>query len=107
MDEKFLKKLLATMKCGMCGHQYQSGNVNILGHKDDLWFLSVFCTACKSQGLVAAVVKEGQVTEVLTDLTPEEQKKLATATPLSSDDLMDMHAFLTDFDGDFLSLFGA
>ena len=107
MDEKFLKKLLATMKCGMCGHQYQSGNVNILGHKDDLWFLSVFCTACKSQGLVAAVVKEGQVTEVPTELTPEEQKKLTSAAPLSSDDLMEMHAFLADFDGDFLSLFRA
>ena len=74
MDEKFLKKLLATMKCGMCGNQYQSGNVNILGHKEDLWFLSVFCPSCKTQGLVAAVVKEGKVTEVLTELTPEEQK---------------------------------
>jgi len=106
MDEKFLKKLLATMKCGMCGNPYQSGNVNILGHKEDLWFLSVFCPSCKSQGLVAAVVKEGKVTEVITELTPEEQKRLSMATPLSSDDLMDMHSFLTDFNGDFGSLFG-
>jgi hypothetical protein len=105
MDEKFLKKLLATMKCSMCGHPYQSGNVNILGHKDDLWFLSVFCPSCKSQGLVAAVVKEGKVTEVLTELTAAEQKRLASAAPLSSDDLMDMHRFLADFDGDFQSLF--
>ncbi len=106
MDEKFLKKLLATMKCGMCGHHYQSGNVNILGRKDDLWFLSVFCPSCRSQGLVAAVVKEGKVTELLTELTPEEQKRLATAGPLTTDDLMDMHSFLRDFDGDFQSLFG-
>ena len=105
MDEKFLKKLLATMKCGMCGNQYQSGNVNILGHKEDLWFLSVFCPSCKTQGLVAAGVKEGKVTEVLTEPTPEEQKKLSMATPLSSDDLMDMHSFLSDFNGDFGSLF--
>lgn len=107
MDERFLKKLLATMKCGMCGNHYQSGNVNILGRKEDLWFLSVFCPSCKSQGLVAAVVKEGKVTEVLTELTPDEQKRLASATPLSSDDLMDMHSFLRDFDGDFRSLFGS
>jgi hypothetical protein len=56
--------------------------------------------------LVAAVVKEGKVTEVLTELTPEEQKKLSLATPPTSDDLMDMHSFLTDFDGNFSSLFG-
>ncbi len=52
------------------------------------------------------MVKEGKVTELLTELTPEEQKKLAAATPLSSDDLMDMHSFLTDFNGDFATLFG-
>ncbi len=107
MDEKFLKKLLATMKCGMCGQQYQSGNINILGRKDDLWFLFVSCPACKSQGLVAAVVKDGKIAEVLTELTPEEQKKLASAAPVTSDDLMDMHSFLADFDGDFQSLFRA
>jgi hypothetical protein len=46
------------------------------------------------------------VYEVLTELTPEEQKKLSLAAPLNSDDLMDMHSFLTDFNGDFGSLFG-
>jgi hypothetical protein len=65
----------------------------------------VFCPSCKSQGLVAAVDKEGKVTEVLTELTPEEQKKLSLATPPTSDDLMDIHSFLSDFDGDFSSLF--
>ncbi len=104
MDEKFIKKLLSTMKCGMCGNHYSSGNLNILGHKEDLWFLSVFCPSCKSQGLVAAVVREGKAAEALTELTQEEQKKLST--PLSSDDLIDMHAFLTDFNGNFSSLFG-
>ena len=104
MDDKFIKKILASMKCGMCGNHYASGNVNILGHKEDLYFLSVFCPSCKSQGLVAAVVKEGKAPEVLTELTTEEMKKLSA--PLSSDDLIDMHAFLSDFDGDFSSLFG-
>jgi hypothetical protein len=45
------------------------------------------------------------VAEVLTELTPEEQKKLSLAIPPTSDDLMDMHSFLTDFDGDFSSMF--
>lgn len=104
MDDKFIKKILATMKCGMCGHLYSSGNINILGHKEDLWFLSVFCPSCKSQGLVAAVVKEGSKSpEVITELTPEEIAGFSA--PLTSDDVINMHTFLSDFDGNFSSLF--
>ena len=76
MDEKFVRKLLSNMKCGICGCQYDSGNIKILGHREDLWFLSVFCPSCKSQGLVAAVVKAEGRCEILTELTEEERRKL-------------------------------
>ena len=103
MDDKFIKKLLSNMKCGVCGRRYEPGNISVLGHRQDLWFISVFCSSCESQGLVAAVVKEGKLPEVITDLTEEEQSQFSTA--VSSDDLIDMHAFLKEFDGDFSTLF--
>jgi hypothetical protein len=103
MDEKFVRKLLSNMKCGLCGRHYDSGNIKILGHREDLWFLSVFCPSCKSQGLVAAVVKDGNTCEILTELTEEEQHRLSV--PVSSDDLIDIHSFLRDFKGDFSTLF--
>jgi hypothetical protein len=103
MDEKFVRKLLSNMKCGICGCQYDSGNIKILGHREDLWFLSVFCPSCKSQGLVAAVVKAEGRCEILTELTEEERRKLSI--PVNSDDVIDIHAFLKDFSGDFSSLF--
>jgi hypothetical protein len=103
MDEKHVKKLLSSMKCGVCGCQYDSGNIRILGHREDLWFLSVFCPSCKSQGLVAAVVKGDAACEVITELTQKEMRRLSA--PVTSDDLIDMYAFLQDFDGDFRALF--
>jgi len=105
MDEGLIKRLIATIKCGICGRPYEGGNVRILGHRDDLWFLSVFCPACRSQGLVAAVIKEGQLPQLITDLTEADQAKFRELEPVDSDDLLDIHAFLREFDGDFAQLF--
>jgi hypothetical protein len=52
---------------------------------------------------VAAVVKDGNTCEILTELTEEEQHRLSV--PVSSDDLIDIHSFLRDFKGDFSTLF--
>ena len=105
MDEKFIKKLLSNMKCGVCGRHYQPSQINILGHREDLWFLSVFCTACTSQALVAAVIKEGKLTEVVTDLTEAELARFSADSSIEADDVLDMHNFLKDFEGDFSALF--
>jgi ribosomal protein L44E len=105
MDDKFVKKLFANMKCGVCGQSYESTNVNVLGHREDLWFLSVYCPACKSQGLVAAVIKEGKLPEVITELSEAERAKFSAASSVDSDDVLDMHIFLEKFSGDFSSLF--
>jgi galactokinase len=105
MDDRFIKKLLANMKCGICGRHYEPGHINILGHKEDLWFLSVFCPACTSQALVAAVIKEGKVAEVVTDLTEKELSKLSDGSTIEADDVLDLHNFLKGFEGDFSSLF--
>ena len=91
------------MKCGVCGKRYEAANINVLGHREDLWFLSVFCGSCKSQGLVAAVIQEGRLTEAITDLTEAEVSRMSD--PVTSDDLIDVHTYLQEFDGDFGELF--
>ena len=105
MDEKFIKKLLSNMKCGVCSKTYETTNVNILGHQKDLWFLSVYCPSCKSQGLIAAIIKEGKSLEAITELTEAEYAKFSAAPPIGSDDVLDMHTFLDKFSGDISSLF--
>ena len=105
MDDKFIRKLLANMKCGVCGHNYESANVNVIGHREDLWFVTVFCPSCKSKGLVAAIVTEDKQLEVITELTESERTKFSDAPQVDSDDVLDMHSFLNKFGGDFSSLF--
>ncbi len=105
MDERFVKRLLSSMKCGLCNKHYEPGNVNVLSHQDNVWFLSVYCSTCQSQGLVAAVVKEGKAPEIVTDLTDEELAALNAGQGIAADDILEMHGFLESFDGDFDMLF--
>jgi len=104
MDDDLVKRLLTTLKCGLCGQRYDASHIQVLGHRGDLWFLSVLCPGCRSQGLVAAVIREGG-TPLITDLTPEEMERFALQSAPGADDILDLHRFLQDFDGDFHRLF--
>ena len=105
MVEKLIKRFMTSIKCSVCGHRYEVGNVKVLGHQEDLWFLSVFCSACQTQCLVAAVIKESKAPEVITDLAEAEWDKFQKMDKLTADEMLDMHSFLKGFDGDFSQLF--
>ncbi len=105
MEGEFIRRLITTIKCGVCGQPYGAMNVRILGQRDDLWFLGVFCSACGSQGLVAAVIREGELPQLITDFSERERAKFRDLEAVGADDLLDIHKFLGDFDGDFARLF--
>ena len=105
MEESLIKKLVASVKCSVCQQRYKVGNIDILGHENDLWFLRVSCPACDTQYLVAAIIREDRVTEVITDLTETELDRFRNMDRLTPDDVLDMHNFLKDFDGAFSQLF--
>ena len=105
MEEKLIKRFMTSIKCSVCGQRYEVNNVKVLGHQEDLWFLSVVCSACHTQGLVAAVVKEGKAPKVITDLTEAELDKFKEMDKLTADEVLDMHSFLKGFDGDFSRIF--
>jgi len=105
MEEGLIKRLLASVKCGVCGQCYEVDNINILSHNQDLWFLSAICSACHTRCLIAAIVKEGKAPEVITDLTEAELGRFKKAGKLTADDVLEMHNFLKNFDGDFSRLF--
>jgi len=97
VDLQKFRRLMSRMKCTVCGEYFLPRHIQVLGHQDDLWFLSVFCASCHSQGLVAALVRRADEEAVATEVPPGE--------PVTADDLLDMHNFLKTFDGDFQGLF--
>lgn len=106
MDDGIVRELMTSVNCAVCGQRYQKGNVDVLYHQQELWFISVFCQSCQTKGLVAALIKESGEAQLVTDLTEEEMARFIESPAVTADDILDLHAFLKDFDGDFASLFG-
>jgi len=105
MDERLIKRLIATIKCGTCGQNYREDQVEIVEHDDDVWFLNVYCSCCQVKSLVAAVIKREKEPEAVDDLTGAEVARFQHIDAVSGDDMLDMRDFLKSFDGDFSSLF--
>ena len=104
MEERLLKRLFTSIKCGSCGQSFRSGDIEVLGQREGMWFLRARCAACHNQCLVAAIINEGRA-DVVTDLTEAERERFATMDVVGADDVLDMHNFLKDVDGDFARLF--
>ena len=105
MDDNLIKRLIATIKCGTCGESYHENHVEIIKQNEGVWFLKVFCTACQVKSLVAAVIKKEKRPEAVSDLSRAEITKFKYLDEVGEDDVLDMHRFLNEFDGDFADLF--
>ncbi len=121
--EERIKQLIlsAVTRCSECRRRYHLDDFAVIGHRDHLWMVTVVCEGCRSQGFITAIVEDpsqlsGETAEArpvgrrrrpqLSDLTPDEAARFAGAAPVDSLDLLDLHEFLADFDGDFKTLFG-
>ena len=105
MEENLIKKLIASIKCGSCGQPYEESRIDIIEHSDELWFLRVVCASCHTHCVVAAIIREDKRPRVITDLTETEMEMFKDMECIGEDDLLDMHDFLKDFDGDFPRIF--
>ncbi len=117
--EQIVKRLMAAVKCTACGSPYENDRIKVLGHRDELWFLTVTCSRCHTQSLVAALLKDASghsatLTRISVpgeplppqEVTPESDEE-TPPKPITTDDVLDMHQFLQDFDGDFSRHFGS
>lgn len=105
MEEGIIKRLMTSLKCDICGRHYDAPDVHILGHRNELWFFRVLCSNCRSACLIAASIKESRLDEAVNDLTRSELHELFNAESVCENDLLDMHCFLKDFDGNFSAIF--
>lgn len=107
-EEKSIKEMILTAvaDCTVCGQQYTLNDLDIVGHRGELWFLTVACDKCNSRGLIAAFVTGEEGATLVSDFSAEETKRFDCSPGISSDDVLDVHEFLRAFDGDFAGLFG-
>jgi hypothetical protein len=112
-NEERIKELMTTVTCAVCGAHYRHGSIEVLGHREALWFLRVSCASCSSNGLVAAMIRPAEDVRVQQSAAATEQESsdedldwARAPGPVTRGDVARMHHFLDSFDGDFQTLFG-
>lgn len=118
-SERQIKRIVLDRmeRCSVCHRGFEPDDVHVLSRKSDMWMLMVSCGECNARNFVAAVIGDGDAEEAqlaLRRLGEEHVRsgedsvdaiEAPAGVEVSVDDVLDMHAFLQEFDGDFLDLF--
>jgi hypothetical protein len=98
---------MTMVKCSECGELYKSAGVEVLGHTDEIWFVSLTCYTCFSKCLVAALMRVADTAPETAPSAPRsETSGSRVLSPVADTDVREMSRFLADFNGDFRGLFG-
>ena len=105
MDEGIVKTLMTSIKYTNCGQSYEMRDVLILGNHYSFYFLQVSCSSSHNRYLITAVINNSKNADIISDLTDTEFTKFQLSRALNANDVLDMHSYLKEFDGDFCGLF--
>ena len=109
-------------RCVVCHREFEADDIHVISRKPDIWTMLVECTECHARNFVAAVLNDGdpqeaqlalrRLTQDVLGAAEDEEPDIGSEAPATGErvtdgDVVDMHEFLQDFDGDFRSLFRA
>lgn len=118
-SEKQIKRIVLDRmeRCSVCHRGFETEDVHVLSRKTDMWMLMVSCSECHARNFVAAVIGDGDAEEaqlalrrlgeehINSRVDVETDEEIDAGDPVSVDDVLEMHSFLNEFDGDFQALF--
>jgi hypothetical protein len=122
-SEKQIKRIVLNRmeRCSVCHNDFRDDDIQVLSRKEDMWMMVVTCAECHGRNFVAAVLGDGDSSEAqlalrrlgrdteLAEIVParDDEPVPPDGEPVTVDDLLAMHEFLDEFDGDFQQLFAS
>jgi transcription elongation factor Elf1 len=111
----WLRAQLTSFTCPACGRRYRDGTINLLAERDGLYFVDLDCGRCGSHTVAIVTVEQDDAESAIADVSdaladPREQlgePLPVAAAPVTADDVLEMHEFLSSFHGDVGALFRA
>ena len=104
-QERLLKQLISSRRCRVCRQTFDRNHVRVAARDEQLWIVSARCTTCRHQQVFWVKLKPTGGESVLRDVSDEEEEQFAAMDPITLDDVLDTHLFLSTFNGDFKTLF--
>ena len=102
---RLILRLVTQLRCLECGHPYDPTDFTVVHRRQDMWVLGTRCRHCENTCHVVIFMNQDAGPEPVVDLTPEEMDLAAEWPPITADDVLNMHDFLQEFDGDFVEFF--
>lgn len=107
---ELLRSLSQMMKCPRCGRKYQIQNMKFVGRVNAFYVLQFKCEHCNVPVMASILVSElnnlGKKLPRFSDLGEKDLLKFVNTPNIAADDVLDMHEFLKDFNGNFKELIG-
>jgi hypothetical protein len=102
---RLVLRLVAQLSCAECGRRFDPHDFTLVHRWKDLWVLATRCRHCDVASHVVVFMRLDAEAEPVTDLTADELDAAEEWSPISADDVLDVHALLSEFDGDLGELF--
>jgi hypothetical protein len=107
----WLKTQLTSFGCAACGQAYDPGRIRVLAERDGLFFVDLGCAHCGTQAVAVVTIQvddddvlRADPGELFDGVGIAQRGAEPAAEPVSSDDVLAMHSFLTEFSGDIPTL---
>lgn len=102
---RLVLKLVSHLQCAQCGQPYNPHDFVLVERREAVWHLGIECRHCHSQAHILILMQLATPPEPAIDLAPDEMQAASIWPPISADDVLDVHEWLQEFDGDFQSHF--
>jgi len=106
----WIRSRLVGFTCAACGRHYHRDHIRVLAQREALFFVALDCRACAAESVAIVSLESGPDGEASLDagdLASARPTAPQEAPAVRASDVLAMHEFLRDFDGDFRGLFGA
>jgi len=114
----WLRTQLTSFTCPACGRRYRGSRIRLLAERDGLYFVDLDCSRCSSHTIAIVTVETDESEIAIIDASDIERALSAEpdhlgedlpagAAPVTADDVLEMHEFLADFEGDMRKLLAA
>ena len=117
-SERQIKRIVLERmdRCSICHRSFQPDDVHVLSRNPDVWMMVVQCVDCHARNFVAALIGDSDPAAArmaLRQLSAEQSVDDHVTTfpegfpgePIGVNDVVEMHEYLSTFDGDFKALF--
>jgi hypothetical protein len=101
---EFIRDRARFYNCPVCGRSLKGCEVQVLSHEEERFHLQVTCAQCQVTFIVVLAIAGGAVEEIEKAIPDPVMEAVASAEPISVDEILDLHLYLKNFQGTFKEL---